>query len=192
MEEVNGVEVRLFEDAARWEAWLADHHDRPVGVWLKLAKKDSGKVSVTRAEATEVALCYGWIDSQARSYDDAYHLQKFTRRRPRSLWSKINIDRVEALIAAGRMRAPGLAEVEAAKADGRWDAAYESPKNATVPPDLTTALAANQRAREFFESLGRSDRYLVLHRLMTARTPAGRAARLQRLIAMLESGKKLQ
>lgn len=130
MEALNGVEVIGFDDIAQWESWLADHHDLQAGVWMKNAKLRSGKASIPHSDALDVCLCYGWIDSQRKAYDETYYLQKFTPRRPKSQWSKINVGRVEALIAAGRMRAPGLAEVSAAKADGRWDAARASQKSA--------------------------------------------------------------
>jgi uncharacterized protein YdeI (YjbR/CyaY-like superfamily) len=190
MDELNGMEIIVCKDAAQWESWLADHHELRAGVWLKIAKKSSGMASVTPTEALDVALCYGWIDSQRKAYDEVCFLQKYSRRRPKSAWSKINIDKVEALTAAGRMRAPGLAEVSAAKADGRWDAAYESQKNATVPPDLAAALEQNEQASDAFESLGRTDQYAVMLPLMKARTPENRAALLQKMITMLETGGK--
>jgi uncharacterized protein YdeI (YjbR/CyaY-like superfamily) len=186
------MEVIAFRDAAKWESWLAEHCATRSGVWLKIAKKGAGRVSVTFVEALDVALCYGWIDSQRRSHDESYFLQKFSRRRPGSLWSKVNIDKVEALIAAGRMRPPGLAEISAAKADGRWDAAYESQRTATVPPDLAAALEGNERAGRFFASLAKTDRYLVILGLTTAKTPATRAARLRRMVATLEAGRKVR
>lgn len=191
METLNGIEIVAFEDAGQWESWLADHAGTSSGAWLKIAKKGTGAVSVSRGEALDVALCSGWIDSQARSHDESYYLQKFTPRRPRSVWSKVNIAKADALIAAGRMRPRGLEEIAKAKADGRWDAAYESQRNATVPPDLAAALAENPRAGDFFDTLGRSDRYAVLVRLMTAATPETRAARLQRMVAALEAGDKV-
>ncbi|GAA3155455.1 YdeI/OmpD-associated family protein [Nonomuraea roseoviolacea subsp. carminata] len=181
-----------FEDAAQWEAWLAEHHETPGGVWLRIAKKGSGEVSVTRGEALDVALCYGWIDSHTRSCDEASYLQRFSPRRARSVWSKVNVAKVEELVAAGRMRPPGLAAVLAAQADGRWEAAYESPRNATVPEDLAEALERDERAKAFFDTLGKSDRYLVILRLMTARTPRTRAARLGRMIAGLAAGEKVR
>ena len=137
------MDVIRCVDAAEWESWLEVHHAKADGVWLKIAKKGSGRSSVTAAEADEVALCYGWIDSQRKSHDETYFLQKFTPRRRGSSWSRVNVDRADALIAAGRMRAAGFAEIEAAKADGRWDAAYESQRTATVPDDLAAALAAD-------------------------------------------------
>ncbi|AWS44673.1 OmdA domain containing protein [Streptosporangium sp. 'caverna'] len=191
MAALNGAEIIVFDDASRWESWLADHYELPTGVWLKIAKKGSGIASVTLTEALDVALCYGWIDSQRKSYDEAYFLQKYSRRRSRSRWSRVNVDRTEVLVAAGRMREPGLAEILAAQADGRWEAAYESQKNATIPSDLAAALERNEQARAFFETLGRTDQYAVFFRLMTARTPGSRAVRLQEMIARLEAGKKV-
>ena len=188
MEALNGLEIIAFEDAAAWEAWLADHHDRRAGVWLKIARKNAGKASVTHAEALEVALCYGWIDSHRKGLDEAFFLQKYSPRRPTSSWSKINVERVEALMAAGRMRAPGLAEVSAAKADGRWDAAYESQRNATMPPDLAAALDHNEPARTRFDALGKTERYAVVLRLLKARGPADRSARLRKVVDLLAAG----
>ena len=188
MEALNGLEIIAFEDAAAWEAWLADHHDRRAGVWLKIARKNAGKASVTHAEALEVALCYGWIDSHRKGLDEAFFLQKYSPRRPTSSWSKINVERVEALMAAGRMRAPGLAEVSAAKADGRWDAAYESQRNATMPPDLAAALDHNELAKGRFDALGKTERYDVVLRLLKARGPADRSARLRKVVDLLAAG----
>lgn len=186
--ELNGIEIVAFEDAAAWEAWLADNWERQEGVWIRMAKKASGIPSVTWAEAVDVALCWGWIDGQRKAFDTNHSILKFTPRRKRSLWSQINVGKVEALIAAGRMREPGLAEVERAKADGRWEAAYASPSAAEVPADLETALDANPAARAAFDALNRSSRYLILHQLMTARTEATRARRLERAIARLANG----
>jgi uncharacterized protein YdeI (YjbR/CyaY-like superfamily) len=185
------VEIIACVSAAEWESWLTAHHALRDGVWLRIAKKGSGKPSVTPAEAIEVALCYGWIDSQRKSDDSQYFLQKYSPRRPGSSWSRINVERAKALIAAGRMREPGLAEVEAAKADGRWDAAYDSQRTATLPADLATALARDEPARLFFESLGRSDRYAVILRLLKARSPASRGTQLRRVVARLRAGKRV-
>ena len=168
-----------------WESWLTAHWRQPTGVWLKIAKKGSRVASVTANEALDVALCYGWIDGTRRRLDETYFLQRYSPRRPRSSWSKVNIARVEALVAAGRMRPPGLAEVEAAKADGRWAAAYESQRNATVPPDLAAALDHDDRAKAAFESLGRSERYAVILPLLKARTQQQRAQRLRVTMARL-------
>jgi uncharacterized protein YdeI (YjbR/CyaY-like superfamily) len=175
-----------FADAAEWEAWLAEHHGDSAGVWLKIAKKGSGRTSVTIAEALDVALCHGWIDSQRKGFDADHYVQRYSPRRPGGSWSRVNVEKAEALVAAGRVRAAGFAAIDAAKADGRWDAAYERQRDATVPPDLAGALAADDRARERFDLLDRTRRYAVLLRLMKARTPAGRAARLERIVAELK------
>ncbi|MFB9717357.1 YdeI/OmpD-associated family protein [Planobispora longispora] len=174
-----------FADAARWEAWLAEHHGDEGGVWLKIAKKGSPVAAVTIGQALDVALCYGWIDSQRKAHDEHCFLQRYSRRRKGSPWSRENVERVEALTAAGRMRPPGLAEVAAAQADGRWEAAYVAQRDATVPPDLAEALAARPEAAARFDALGKTDRYLVILSLLKARTPAGRAARLQKALADL-------
>ena len=188
-DDLAGVPVLPFPDAPALDAWLAAHSaPRVAGLWVKVAKKGSGLVSVTAGEVHDMALCHGWIDGQRRGLDDSYYLQKYTPRRPGSLWSMVNVRRVEALTAAGRMRPPGLAEVAAAKADGRWEAAYESQRNATVPDDLVAALDRSPSAKAFFEGLGRTDQYLVVLGLLTARTPEVRAARLEKAIAGLESG----
>lgn len=188
MESLDGLQVMTFVDGARLAAWLDQHHAGSPGLWVKLAKKGSGVASVTSAEVNDAALCYGWITGHRKAYDDVHYLQRITRRGPRSLWSQVNVDRVETLTAEGRMREPGLAEVAAARADGRWEAAYASQRTATVPDDLEAALAASPAARATFEALGKTDRYVVLHRLMTARTPTTRASRLERVIAKLERG----
>jgi uncharacterized protein YdeI (YjbR/CyaY-like superfamily) len=189
---LGGVEVRTFTDVADLEAWMSANPGLRGGIWLKVAKKRSGLPSVTIGEALDVALCHGWIDGQRRGLDDSYYLQKYTPRRPGSLWSKVNVRKVEALTAAGRMRSPGLAAVAAAKADGRWEAAYESQRNATVPDDLAAALDRSPRAKAFFEGLGRTDQFLVFLGLLTARSPEVRAARLEKAIAGLESGRRVR
>jgi len=185
METLNDIPVLFFPSQADWQDWLAEHYELQTGIWLKVAKKGSGITSVSRFEALDTALCYGWIDGQARPYDEAYYLQKYTPRRAKSLWSKVNIGKVEALIAAGRMQAPGLAAITAAKADGRWDAAYESQKNATPPADLLEALENNPDAKAFFATLNRSHKYSFIWRLMTAKKPETRAKRLETMITML-------
>jgi uncharacterized protein YdeI (YjbR/CyaY-like superfamily) len=172
-------------DAEQWEAWLAKHHADSDGVWLRIAKKGSGATSLTAAEGTEVALCFGWIDGHRKSYDSSWFLQRYSPRRRRSTWSRINVDRAEALIGAGRMRAAGLAEIERAKTDGRWDAAYASQASAVVPGDLATALASDDAARATFEAMGRTDRYAVILTLLKARTPVSRETQLRRAIAEL-------
>lgn len=183
----DNIEFIDFTNAAEWESWLVDHYDQEGGVWLKIAKKGSGKTSVTITEALNVALCYGWIDSQRRSYDATYYLQRYSPRRPKSPWSRLNVDRVEALMAAGRMQPSGLAEVAAAKADGRWDAAYDSQKNATVPPDFAAALERHEQAKRSFNRLDKSSQYAMALPLLKATTAASRAVRLQKAIATLEA-----
>ena len=181
------AEVIAFHNAAEFEAWLAEHVDRSAGVWLKIAKKGSGIASLTDDEAVDVGLCYGWISGQRKALDDLYYLQKYVPRRPHSRWSRVNVRKVDELAASGRMRARGLAEVAAAKADGRWEAAYESQKEATVPPDLAAALAASPRAASAFDSLSKTDRYAVILDVVTARSPRVRAAHINKAIAALEA-----
>ena len=173
-----------------WDAWLANEHASSTGVWLKMAKKGSGIDGVSQAEAVETALCYGWIDGQARRVDENYWMCSFTPRRERSRWSMINRTKAEELIASGKMKPAGLREVERAKADGRWDAAYLGQRSATVPDDLQAALARNERAREFFATLGRSNRYAILHRIEEAKKPETRARRIEKYVQMLAEGKK--
>jgi uncharacterized protein YdeI (YjbR/CyaY-like superfamily) len=187
----DGLPQLSFASAADWEAWMEANHDSSEGVWLKLAKKGSGIPSVTLAEALEVCLCFGWIDGFRKALDDDYYLQRYTPRRPRSKWSKINVSKVEELTAAGRMRPAGLAEVERAKADGRWDAAYESPKRMSVPDDLERELAARPAAREFFEGLDSRNRYAILYGLNDAKRPETRAQRLAKFVALLEARERL-
>jgi uncharacterized protein YdeI (YjbR/CyaY-like superfamily) len=174
-----------------WTSWLAKHHKTSSGVWVKLAKKQSGIESMSQPDAVEVALCYGWIDGQARSVDTNYWVQRFTPRSPRSLWSKINCARAEALIASGKMRAAGLKEVDRAKKDGRWAAAYDSPRSATVPDDLAQALATNKKAREFFAVLDSRNRYAILHRIHNAKKAETRARRIANFVDMLSEKKTI-
>lgn len=183
--------ARPFARISQLESWLEEHHTVRTGLWLKIAKRHSGVESVSAAEVIDSVLCFGWIDGQRKSFDEVYYLQRITPRRRRSAWSLINVEKVAALTEAGRMRAAGLAEVEAARSDGRWEAAYPSQSRATVPADLAAALEADEPARAFYEQLGRSDRYLVLLRLMTATTPEVRAARLQKAVASLAAGRKV-
>lgn len=174
-----------------WEAWLRRNHAKSDGVWIKFAKKKSGIPSITYDEVLEVALCYGWIDGQGKGLDDKFHLQRWTPRRPKSIWSKRNRARVLELIESGRMKPAGLREVERAKADGRWDAAYDSPSTATVPEDLARAFKSNAKARKLFETLNSTNRYAILHRIQTARKPETRARRIEQFVQMLNEGKKL-
>jgi uncharacterized protein YdeI (YjbR/CyaY-like superfamily) len=180
-----------FASATDLEGWLEHSHASSSGIWLKFAKKDSGVASVSRADAIDLALCFGWIDGQVAPLDERFWLTRFTPRRPRSRWSQRNRDRATELIAAGRMRAAGLDEVERAKADGRWEAAYPGQASATVPDDLAQALATNRRAAEFFATLDRVNRYAILYRLHDAKRPASRAARLERFVAMLARHEKI-
>jgi uncharacterized protein YdeI (YjbR/CyaY-like superfamily) len=182
--------VLPFASAEAWEAWLAEHQGDP-GVWIKIAKKASGIATVTHAEALDVALCHGWIDGQRRSLDETWFLQRFTPRRARSKWSQVNCAKIADLTAAGRMRERGVAEVERAKADGRWDAAYEAPSKATVPPDLQRALDANPAAREFFATLKGQNRYSILYRIQDAKRPETRARRIETFVAMLAERKTI-
>jgi uncharacterized protein YdeI (YjbR/CyaY-like superfamily) len=183
--------IVLFATAAELEVWLEENHANSPGLWLKIAKKGTDPPSVSYAEALELALCFGWIDSQKRGFDERYFLQRFTPRRPRGRWSRINREKVEGLLAAGSMRPAGLAEVEAAKADGRWEAAYESQGNAKVPDDLQRELDANPAAAEFFAQLDGANRYAILYRLEEARKPETRKRRLVKFVAMLERGEKI-
>ena len=183
--------VRLFKDDAAWEAWLAKQHAKSAGLWLRIAKATSNVKSVSYAEALDVALCYGWIDGQKKSVDARHWLQRFTPRRVRSLWSKANRAKAEALIRSGRMQPSGMAEIEQARSDGRWDAAYEGARSAVVPADLQAALDAEPEAGAFFAALDRANRYAVLWRVQTAMKPETRARRIATLVAMLGRGEKI-
>ncbi|MGH2973626.1 MAG: YdeI/OmpD-associated family protein [Solirubrobacterales bacterium] len=183
--------VLLFASPPQLEAWLERNHAESEGLWLKIAKKDSGVASVTYAEALELALCFGWIDGQKRGFDEMHFLQRFTPRRPRGRWSQINREKAEALIASGAMRPPGLAEVEAAERDGRWDAAYAGQRTAKVPDDLRRELDRNDAAREFFVTLDSANRYAILYRLEDAKREETRERRLRKFVGMLERGEKI-
>lgn len=187
MQALDTIEIIDCASAAHWEAWLARHYERLGGVWLRIAKKGLGKVSVTISEALDIALCYGWIDSQRKGYDQTHYLQRYSPRRPKSPWSKLNVKRAEVLIAAGRMQPAGSVEIEAAKMDGRWIAAYELQRNVTLPPALEAALAQNERAKKTFDDLDKSDQYAVILPILKAATTDMRAARLQKAIAKLAS-----
>jgi uncharacterized protein YdeI (YjbR/CyaY-like superfamily) len=187
----DGKPILQLASPEAWEAWLDKEHGSSDGVWLKFAKKGSGVTTVVYAEALDVALCFGWIDSQVMTLDERFYLQKFTPRRSRSKWSKINVDKIEALTKAGRMRPSGLEQVELAKADGRWNAAYSSPANMTEPPDLKKALKASPKAAEFWANLNKSNRYAVIYQLEDAKKPETRERRLAKFIGMLERGEKL-
>ena len=183
--------ILQFADSGAWEDWLRISHDTSDGVWLKIAKKASGINSVDYAGALEAALCYGWIDGQKRALDEQFWLQKFTPRRPRSVWSKVNCERVESLIAAGRMQPAGFREIESAKADGRWEAAYHSQSTAAVPDDLQAALNANPEAKAFFATISRGNRYAILYRIQDAKRPETRARRIEQFVQMLAEHRTL-
>ncbi|MFI7273857.1 YdeI family protein [Streptomyces sp. NPDC049879] len=181
-----------FASAAEFDAWLEENHESAQGVWVKFRKKSPGAApSFTYAQAVETALCHGWIDGLTRSVDALHWVQRFTPRRPRSRWSKVNREKATALLAAGRVRPWGLAEIERAKADGRWDAAYQGMKDVTVPDDLAAALAANPAAAEFFAGLDKKNRYAVLHRVEEAKKPETRARRITTYVEMLADGGKI-
>jgi uncharacterized protein YdeI (YjbR/CyaY-like superfamily) len=183
--------VLAFGSPQSWRDWLAEHHQTSSGLWLKIAKKGAARPTVGYAEAIEGALCYGWIDGQKGKLDDEYWLQRFTPRKSRSRWSKINREKAERLIAEGRMCPAGLREVEAARADGRWDAAYEGQATAAVPPDLARELDLNPAAKEFFATLSSVNRYAILYRIQDAKRPQTRAARIAKYVAMLNEHKTI-
>jgi uncharacterized protein YdeI (YjbR/CyaY-like superfamily) len=187
----DGKPILQLASPEEWEAWLDAEHASSDGVWLKFAKKGSGVTTVVYAEALDVALCFGWIDSQVMALDERFYLQKFTPRRSRSKWSKINVEKIDALTNAGRMRPAGLEQVKLAKADGRWDAAYSSPANMTEPPDLKKALKASPKAAEFWAKLNKSNRYAAIYQLEDAKKPETRERRLAKFIGMFERGEKL-
>ena len=183
--------IRLFKTPAAWEKWLEANHAKSAGVWMQIAKKASGLSSATYQEALDVALCYGWIDGQKRPFDERTWLQRFTPRGPRSIWSKINTAKADALIKSGRMRAAGLAAIESAKASGRWESAYQPWSNPDVPPELQAALDARPNAKAFFETLRGANRYGVIFRVQTAKKPETRAKRIADFIARFEKGETL-
>ncbi|WP_371661125.1 YdeI family protein [Streptomyces sp. NBC_00280] len=185
------LETIDFPSAEAFEAWLGENHAVSPGIWLKLRKKGPGIVAMNYAQALDVALCYGWIDGQKAALDDQWWLQRFTPRRPRSKWSKVNCGKVAVLIEQGRMRPQGLAEIERAKADGRWEAAYDSARTATVPDDLAAALAADPAAAASFETLDRQNRYAILYRIQEPKRAETRARRIEKYVEMLAKGEKL-
>jgi uncharacterized protein YdeI (YjbR/CyaY-like superfamily) len=186
-----GLPIIAFSSAAEWERWLDENHAATTGVWIKFARKASGIPTVTYAEAVEAALCYGWIDGQAAPFDDTHHLQRFTPRTPRSRWSKINRSRALDFIAAGRMKPAGLAAIEQARRDGRWDRAYEPPSTASIPDELQARFDENPQAAAFFATLDSQNRYAVLYRIQEAKRPETRARRIDTFVAMLNRREKL-
>ncbi|MEU6912754.1 YdeI/OmpD-associated family protein [Streptomyces olindensis] len=185
----DGTDPVSFASVAALDSWLTAHAARRTGLWVKVAKKGSGLPSVSAADVNDVALCHGWITGQRKGLDESWYLQRITPRRPGSLWSLVNVRRVEELTAAGRMRPGGFAEVAAARADGRWEAAYESQREAGVPEELAAALRRSPRAAAAFEALGRTDRYLVMLGVLRARTARGRADQVAAAVRRLESGR---
>jgi uncharacterized protein YdeI (YjbR/CyaY-like superfamily) len=185
------VPVRAFKDAKAWESWLAKNHGDAKGVWMRLAKKNSGAKSITYPEALEIALCYGWIDAQKRGESESAWLQRFMPRAKKSIWSKINTEKALALIASGRMTSAGLDEVVRAKRDGRWEAAYQPASTATVPADFEAELNKNPRARDFFKTISATNRYAILWRLQTAKKAEARTKRMRSFIEMLEKGETI-
>jgi uncharacterized protein YdeI (YjbR/CyaY-like superfamily) len=180
-----------FESQQKFADWLAENHNHVDGLWLKFAKKGADVPSMTYDEAVETALCYGWIDSQKKGFDDSFWLQRFTPRKAKSIWSRVNREKAEQLIASGQMQPAGLAAVELAKQDGRWEAAYDSQGTITVPDDLQAELDQNPKAKTFFDTLDSANRYAILFRLQTARKAETRARRLRQFVEMLERGNKI-
>lgn len=182
--------ILLFVSAESWEAWLEKHHTQEQGIWLRFAKKNTALQSITYREALDVALCYGWIDSQAKSYDEQSYLQKFSPRRTKSVWSKINTEHAKRLIMLGKMKPAGLEQIERAKKDGRWDAAYDSPTKSTVPADFLQRLKKDEKAFTFFKTLNKTNVYAITWRLQTAKKPETREKRIETILAMLAKGEK--
>ena len=191
MKKTDTLPAISFDTQQDWEAWLEENHAEARGIWLKIAKKATGARSVSYAQALESALCYGWIDGQKAGFDEQYWLQKFTPRGPRSIWSKVNRDKVTALIAEGKIQPGGLRQVELAKADGRWDSAYASQSTMSIPEDLQCELDNDPEASAFFSALDSANRYAILWRIHTAKRPQTRAARIQKFVDMLSKHEKL-
>lgn len=191
MSKTYDLPILAFESAELFERWLSDNHNSSSGIWLRMYKKASGKPTVTYQEALRVALCYGWIDAVSNKYDDESYIQRFTPRRARSMWSKRNIGIVQTLIAEGKMKPAGTKEIERAKADGRWDQAYDSPKNMKVPDDFIEELKKDPKAYEFFQSLNKTNTYAIGWRLQTAKKPETRERRKQHLLEMMAKGEKI-
>lgn len=190
-ETLAGLPILPFADAAAWRRWLVRHGAKEKGLWLKMAKKGNPAQGVSRVQAIEEALCHGWIDGQLQGYDDLWWLVRFTPRQARSKWSQVNCRTALRLIDEGRMQAAGLAQVQSAQADGRWDAAYASQSEASVPPDLQAALDANQAAADFFAKLNGANRFAILYRVHEPKLPATRARRIEQLVAMLARGETI-
>jgi uncharacterized protein YdeI (YjbR/CyaY-like superfamily) len=183
-------EILTFKTSNAFEKWLAKNHNKATVIWLRFFKKDSGKASITYKEAVDEVLCYGWIDGQANKYDDESWIQKFTPRSAKSIWSKKNTENIERLTALGKMKPSGLAEVERAKADGRWAKAYDSPKEMQIPDDFIKELSKNKKAKAFFETLNKTNKYAIGWRLQTAKKPETKEKRIKTIIEMLSKGEK--
>jgi uncharacterized protein YdeI (YjbR/CyaY-like superfamily) len=190
-EQVPDLAVMEFKTAEAWDSWLAKHHASSPGVWLKIAKKNTGVVTVNYPEVLDIAVSWGWIDGLRHKHDDVYFRQRMSPRKPRSRWSQLNRDRAEALIAAGTMHAAGQREVDAAKVDGRWDAAYAGSRTIEVPDDLARALRRNATARRAFEQLDSRNRYAILYRINDAKRPETRARRIEQFVTMLAEGRTI-
>ena len=186
-----GLPISVFADSRAFDAWLESQGPIAPGLWLRFAKKGAPEPTLTKSEAIDAALCHGWIDGQLDPYDDHYWLTRFTPRKPRSKWSKLNCTRATALLDQGRMRPAGLAQIEIAKSDGRWDLAYAPASTAEAPPDLAAALDANPKAAAFFASLKGANRYAILYRIGAAKTPEARARKIAQFVAMLERGETI-
>lgn len=191
MRSASQSDIVSFESVEQWSDWLAENHASCSGVWLRFFKKGSGQATVTYPEARDEALCYGWIDGQGKSYDEQSWLQKFTPRRPKSVWSKNNTRHAERLIQVGRMKPAGLREVEAAKRDGRWGKAYDSPRNITLPEDFLNELSKDPDAQAFFDTLNKTNTYAIAYRLQSAKRPETRERRMKAILEMLARGEKL-
>jgi len=190
MEIFKELPVLLFDNQSTWRNWLEENHKQTQGIWLKLAKKSSGKTSISYADALEEALCYGWIDGQKQTYNNEYWLQRFSPRGSKSIWSKVNVAKAEVLIKSGKMQSSGLSAVESAKKDGRWKTAYDSPSTSTVPEDFQAALDSHPKAKQFFETLNRANVYAFCWRVQTAKKTETRQARIEKFIDMLNKGEK--
>lgn len=191
MKNEDTIPIMSFETQQDWEEWLKEHHTESKGIWLKIAKKEASTPSASYAEALDSALCYGWIDGQKAAFDDEYWLQKFTPRTAKSIWSKANCGKAEALIAEGRMQPAGLRQVELAKLDGRWERAYESQSKITIPDDFQRELDKNPQAKDFFDTLDSANRYAFLFRIHAAKKPETRSAKIQKFVEMLNQQQKL-
>lgn len=190
MSKIDQDEIIVFNTQKEWERWLSKEFDKKPGVWIKMAKKGKGVTTVTYDEALDVALCYGWIDGIVRKFDDKYYIQRFSPRAKRSIWSKINVGKIEALTKAGKMMPSGFAQVEAAKADGRWANAYGGSASMKMPDDFKAALGKHKKAAAFFETLNGANKYTIFFQIHNARRPETRARRIEKFIQMLAQGKK--